>query len=105
MYLDEMPNVLQNTSLCIFIGSKTQNIRIDTYCKKNLDVFWPDVQKAKLSSKTKVGACVKTTLLPTLALVLINYKQACQLHTYLKSPFICLVYFVSCMKMVPQKKG
>jgi hypothetical protein len=83
MYLDEMPSVLQNTSLCIFTNSKTQKIRIGTSCKQNLDVFWADVQKEKLSSKTKVGACVKTTLLPTLALVLINYKQACQLHTYI----------------------
>jgi len=56
---------------------------MDTSCKQNLDVFWLDVKKAKLSSKTKVGACVRTTLLATLALVLINYKQACQFHTYI----------------------
>ncbi len=106
MYLDEMPNVLQNRSLCIFTGSKTQKIQMGTSCKQNLDVFWADVQKAKLSSKTKVGACVRTPLLPTLALVLINSKQACQTpHIYLKSPCICLAYFVSCMKMVPQRKG
>jgi len=83
MYLDEMPNVLQNTFLCIFTSSKTQKIEMDTSCKQNLDVFRVDVEKAKLSSKTKVGACVRTTLLATLALVLINYKQAYQLHTYI----------------------
>jgi hypothetical protein len=56
---------------------------MDTSCKQNFDVFWLDVKKAKLSSKTKVGACVGTTLRATLALVLINYKQACQFHTYI----------------------